>query len=73
MVFRSESIAETIVSVMYDPSDPISMIASFSRNETEAPFLDDDRAMGQLAVLGILLGSSFVLVAALAVFMLAGS
>ncbi|MFO7925200.1 MAG: hypothetical protein ACQET5_05005 [Halobacteriota archaeon] len=49
------------------------MIASFSRNETEAPFLDDDRAMGQLAVLGILLGSSFVLVAALAVFMLAGS
>ncbi|MDR9381814.1 MAG: hypothetical protein RI560_09125 [Natronomonas sp.] len=45
--------------------------SSFS-DDVDGTFLANDRAMGQLAVLGILLGSAFVLVVALAVFMLAG-
>lgn len=48
------------------------MVDSCFHDDTEETFLDDDRAMSQLAVLGILLGSAFVLVAALSVFMLAG-
>lgn len=48
------------------------MLAFPFSDDVDETIIADDRAMSQLAVLGILLGSAFVLVAALAVFMLAG-
>lgn len=39
---------------------------------SDAAFHDDERAMSQLAVLGILIGAAFVLAGTLAIAMLAG-
>ena len=42
------------------------------QTDRPAPFYGDERAMGQLAVLGVLVGAAFVLAGTLAIAMLAG-
>ena len=63
---------ETTVDLMCLPTvDPVSM--SSERTSAAKTFRSAERAMSQLAVLGMLVGVAFVLAGALAAFMLLGA
>lgn len=64
---------ETTVTVMYpDIEYLVSMLPFYVPIPRFDAFREDDRAMSELAVLGILLGTAVILASALAVFMLFG-
>jgi hypothetical protein len=63
---------ETTVDIMYSPAvNPVSMLPE--RTPRPETFRDAERAMTQLAVLGMLIGVASVLTGALAAFMLLGA